>query len=117
MLGPGYQLLRTCERFPRDWSAQGWSCVVGGELSRRPVVDESLIEQPLDGPSLGSHIPRGLPGQDQRRVVFTGPVPEASERATALQSRLQALAGHVVAVASVKSTMSWYQAQGGRGSI
>jgi len=32
------------------------------ELSRRSVVDESLFEQPLDGPSLGSHIPQGLPG-------------------------------------------------------
>jgi hypothetical protein len=29
--------------------------VLGGELLRGAVVDESLVEQPVDGPALGSN--------------------------------------------------------------
>ena len=44
--------------------------MVGRELLRDAVVDESLVKQPLDGPALGSNITQGMPRRNQFRVMF-----------------------------------------------
>lgn len=55
--------------------------VVVHELSRRLVVDESLIEQPPDGPSPGSNIPLGVPRRDQRLrwLAWSSLMPSAAD--------------------------------------
>jgi hypothetical protein len=59
--------------------------VVGRELLRRAVVDESVVKQPLDGSALGSSIAQGVPRRDQFGVVFIEFVLESSERSPPLQ--------------------------------
>jgi hypothetical protein len=49
------------------------------ELSRCTLVDESLVQQPLDGPALGSNITPGVPRLDQFRLMFIELDLEASE--------------------------------------
>lgn len=44
--------------------------MIGRELVRGAVVDESLLKQPLDGPALGSNITQGLPRRNQFGVVL-----------------------------------------------
>ncbi len=73
--------------------------MVGRELLRGAVVDESLVEQPLDGPALGSNITQGVPRRNQFGVVFMDLVLESSERSSPLQRLGQAPADRDVAEA------------------
>ncbi len=80
--------------------------MVGRELLRGAVVDESLVQQPLDGPTLGSNITQGVPRRNQFGVVFIDLVLESSERSPPLQRLGQLSAGRAVADVSAKSAMS-----------
>lgn len=60
------------------------------------VVEESLVEQPFEGSTLGSDITQGMPGGDQFAVVFIDLALESSERSSPLQRLGQASAGRVV---------------------
>ena len=62
--------------------------MVARELLRGAVVDESLVEQPLDGPALGSCITQGVPRRNQFGVVFIDLVLESSEGSSPLQLSL-----------------------------
>ena len=44
--------------------------VVGSEPVRGAVVDESFVQQPLDGSALGSNITKGVPRRDEFGLVF-----------------------------------------------
>jgi hypothetical protein len=59
--------------------------VVGRELSRGAAMDEPLVEQPLDGPALGSNITQGVPRRNQLGLAFIDLVLESSERSPPLQ--------------------------------
>lgn len=59
--------------------------MVGRELLRRAVVDESLVKQPIDGPALRSNITQGMPRRNQFGVVLIEIVLEASECSSPLQ--------------------------------
>jgi hypothetical protein len=59
--------------------------VVGHELLRSAFVDESLVEQPLDGPALGSNITQGVPRRNQLGVSLIDLVLESSKRSPPLQ--------------------------------
>lgn len=61
------------------------------------VVDEVLVQEPLDGASLGSHITQRMPCRDQLGVVLIQLVPETSERSPSLQRPGQASASRTVA--------------------
>lgn len=39
--------------------------VVGRELLRGVLVDESLVQEPIDGATLGSDVTEGVPVRDQ----------------------------------------------------
>ncbi|MGH3431723.1 MAG: hypothetical protein ACRDQB_02690 [Thermocrispum sp.] len=54
--------------------------MVGRELLRGAVVDESVVKQPLDSPALGSNITQGAPRRNQIGVVLIELVLESSER-------------------------------------
>ena len=60
-------------------SREGGIWVVCRELSSGAVLDESLVQQPLDSPPLGSSITQGMPSRDQFGVVFIDLVLEAPE--------------------------------------
>jgi hypothetical protein len=48
----------------------GGDLVVGSDLLRSDLVDESLVKQPLDGPALGSNITQGIPRRYQLRMAL-----------------------------------------------
>ena len=54
--------------------------MVGSEPVRGLVIDESLVEQPLDGSALGSNVTQGVPRRNQLGVVFIDLGLESSER-------------------------------------
>lgn len=78
-------------------SREGGIWVVGREPLRGAVVDEPLVEQPLDGPALGSNITQGMPCRNQVGVVFIQLVLESPERSPSIQRPGQASAGCAVA--------------------
>lgn len=47
-----------------------WIWVIGSELLRGTVVDESLVKPPLDRPALGSDIEERLPRRNQIRMML-----------------------------------------------
>jgi len=51
-----------------------------GELLRGVLVDELLVQQPLDGSALGSNVTQGVPRRNQLGVVFIDLGLESSER-------------------------------------
>ncbi len=53
--------------------------MVGLELSRHAVVDESIVREPLDGPALGTNITHRVPRRNQCRVVLIDLILEVSE--------------------------------------
>lgn len=77
------------------WEA--WIWVIGHELSRCAVVDESLVKEPLDGPTLGSDIAQRVPRRDQIWMVFVELVLEPPERSSSLQRLRQLSTGNSVA--------------------
>jgi hypothetical protein len=80
--------------------------VVGRELLRRAVVDESLVKQPLDGPALGSRIAQGVPRRNQFGVVFIERVLESLERARPCSDRVSCRPAALSLMPSAKSAMS-----------
>lgn len=71
--------------------------MVARELLCGAVVDESLVKEPLDGPTLGSRIAKGMPRRNQARVAFIDLVLESSEYSPPLQRTGQASACLAVA--------------------
>jgi hypothetical protein len=78
--------------------------VVGSEPVRGPVVDESLVQQPLDGSPLGSNITKRVPHRNQPGVVLIDLVLESSERSAPLERQRQMSGG--VSVADALSEVS-----------
>ena len=61
-------------------SREGAIWVVGRELPRCLLVDESLFGEPIDGSTLGTDITQGVPCPNQFRVVVIDQVLESPER-------------------------------------
>jgi hypothetical protein len=59
--------------------------VVGSEPVRGAIIDESLVQQPLDGSALGSSVTKGVPRRNQFGVVVVDLLLESSERSRSLQ--------------------------------
>lgn len=89
-VGRPRQQSRALDVFDGLASREGRIWVVGRELLRGGVVDESLVKQPLDGPPLGSNVTQGVPRRDQVGVVFIDLVLESSEHSSPLQRLGQA---------------------------
>lgn len=70
--------------------------MTGHELLCGTVVDESLVGQPLDGPTLGSDIAQRVPRRGQIRMAFVELVLESPERSSSLQRLSQLLTGYGV---------------------
>jgi hypothetical protein len=83
--------------------------VVDRELFCGALIDELLVQQPFDGPALGSSITKSVPRRDQLGRLLIDPALEASEHSAPQQGLLQASAGPLSLMPSAKSTMSWYQ--------
>ncbi len=98
-------------------SGQSGVWVVGCELVSSVVVDEAMVQEPFDGAALGSNVTQRVPGRDELWVVLIELVLETTERSTPLKRPGQASAGRIVADASAKSAMSWYQTYEGIGSM
>ena len=71
--------------------------MVGRELLRGVLVDESLVQEPLDGAALGSRITEGVPRRDQLGEALVELVLEPTERSPPLQRAGQPSAGRPVA--------------------
>ena len=71
--------------------------MVGHELLRSAVVDEFLVKQPLDRPTLSPNITQRMPCRNQFGVVFIDLILESSERSPTLQRLAQLSTGLVVA--------------------
>lgn len=59
--------------------------MINRKLLGGTVVNQVLVQEPLDGASLGSHITQGMPCRDQLGMVLVQLVPEPSERSPSLQ--------------------------------
>jgi len=71
--------------------------VVGRELLSGVLVDEALIQKPIDGAVLGSKVTEGVPRRDQLGMVLIELVLEPAKRSRPLKRRGQALSSRTVA--------------------
>ena len=67
------------------------------ELLGRAVIDELLVQQPVNGALVGSSIPEGVPRRDEVGMMVIDLGLEASERFSPLKRVLQASPGRDVA--------------------
>jgi hypothetical protein len=65
-------------------SGQVGACKVGEGTRGGVVIDEGVVNQPLDGAPLGSGGAKGVPGRQQMRVVLMQAIFEPAERTLAL---------------------------------
>jgi hypothetical protein len=82
--------------------------VVGQGTSGGVIVDERVVDQPLDGAAVGSGRVEGVPGRQQVGVVLVQAIFEPAERTLAWMARVRLPPARWSLTSSAKSAMSWY---------
>ena len=81
------------------------------------LIDEPVVEQPLDGAALGAVVAEGVPDREQLGVLLVKLVLEPAEGAPALDGAAEAVGARSSLIWSANSAMSWYQTCDGSGSM